>query len=70
LERLIALHDASTMRRSSLNPFQAPPVYCRRGLIEGLREIATAYILLYSTSDHGLWRLETFAAQAFDVTPD
>ena len=75
LERLVALHDASTIAAVIVEPMQGstgvivPP----RGYLERLREICTRHgiLLIFDEVITGFGRLGTpFAAQFFRVTPD
>src|SRR6195256_1662974 len=75
LERLVALHDASTIAAVIVEPMQGsagvivPPV----GYLERLRAICDKHgiLLIFDEVITGFGRLgEPFAAQAFDVTPD
>lgn len=75
LERLVALHDASTIAAVMVEPMQGstgvivPPV----GYLERLREICTRHgiLLIFDEVITGFGRLgENFAAQRFGVTPD
>lgn len=75
LERLVALHDASTIAAVIVEPVQGstgvivPP----RGYLERLREICTKYgiLLIFDEVITGLGRLgRPFAAQYFGVQPD
>ena len=75
LERLVALHDASTIAAVIVEPMQGstgvlvPPV----GYLERLREICTRHgtLLIFDEVITGFGRLGgNFAAQRFGVTPD
>lgn len=75
LERLVALHDASTIAAVIVEPMQGstgvivPPV----GYLERLREICTRHgiLLIFDEVITGFGRLgANFAAQRFGVTPD
>ena len=75
LERLVALHDASTIAAVIVEPVQGstgvlvPP----QGYLQKLREICTKHgiLLIFDEVITGFGRLgKTFAAQAFDVQPD
>ncbi|KFE71478.1 aspartate aminotransferase family protein [Hyalangium minutum] len=75
LERLIALHDASTIAAVIVEPMQGstgvivPP----KGYLERLREICTknGILLIFDEVITGFGRMGThFAAQHFGVTPD
>jgi beta-alanine--pyruvate transaminase len=75
LERLIALHDASTIAAVIVEPISGsagvilPPV----GYLKRLREIADKHgiLLIFDEVITGFGRIgKPFAAQAFDVTPD
>jgi beta-alanine--pyruvate transaminase len=75
LERLVALHDASTIAAVIVEPMQGstgvivPPV----GYLERLREICTRYgiLLIFDEVITGFGRLGApFAAQRVGVTPD
>ena len=75
LERLIALHDASTIAAVIVEPISGsagvvlPPV----GYLKRLREICDKHdiILIFDEVITGFGRIgKPFAAQAFDVTPD
>lgn len=75
LERLVALHDASTIAAVIVEPVQGstgvivPP----QGYLERLREICTKHgiLLIFDEVITGFGRLgENFAAQRFAVTPD
>jgi beta-alanine--pyruvate transaminase len=75
LERLVALHDASTIAAVIVEPVAGstgvliPP----RGYLERLREICTRHgiLLIFDEVITGFGRLGTpFAAQCFDVLPD
>jgi beta-alanine--pyruvate transaminase len=75
LERLVALHDASTIAAVIVEPMQGstgvlvPPV----GYLERLREICTRHgiLLIFDEVITGFGRLgSNFAAQRFGVTPD
>jgi beta-alanine--pyruvate transaminase len=75
LERLIALHDASTIAAVIVEPISGsagvvlPPV----GYLQRLREICdkNALLLIFDEVITGFGRIgKPFGAQAFDVTPD
>jgi beta-alanine--pyruvate transaminase len=75
LERLIGLHDASTIAAVIVEPISGsagvllPPV----GYLKRLREICDKHdiLLIFDEVITGFGRVgEPFAAQAFDVTPD
>ena len=75
LERLVALHDASTIAAVIVEPVAGstgvllPP----RGYLQRLREICTRHgiLLIFDEVITGFGRLGTpFAAQCFDVLPD
>jgi beta-alanine--pyruvate transaminase len=75
LERLVALHDASTIAAVIVEPMQGsvgvivPPV----GYLERLREICTRHgiLLIFDEVICGFGRMgEWFGAQAFGATPD
>jgi len=75
LERLVALHDASTIAAVIVEPMQGsagvvvPPV----GYLKRLREICSKHgiLLIFDEVICGFGRMGTpFAAQHFDVTPD
>jgi beta-alanine--pyruvate transaminase len=75
LERLIALHDASTIAAVIVEPISGsagvvlPPV----GYLKRLREICNKHdiLLIFDEVITGFGRVgKPFAAQAFDVTPD
>lgn len=75
LERLVALHDASTIAAVIVEPMQGstgvivPPI----GYLERLREICTRYgiLLIFDEVITGFGRLgANFAAQRLGVTPD
>ncbi len=75
LERLIALHDASTIAAVIVEPISGsagvvlPPV----GYLKRLREICDRHdiLLIFDEVITGFGRIgKPFAAQAFDVTPD
>ena len=75
LERLIALHDASSIAAVIVEPVQGstgllvPPV----GYLKRLRELCTQHgiLLIFDEVITGFGRLGTpFAAQRFEVTPD
>jgi beta-alanine--pyruvate transaminase len=75
LERLIALHDASTIAAVIVEPISGsagvvlPPV----GYLKRLREICDKHdiLLIFDEVITGFGRIgKPFAAQAFDVTPD
>jgi beta-alanine--pyruvate transaminase len=75
LERLVALHDASTIAAVIVEPVQGssavvvPPV----GYLEKLRAICTKHgiLLIFDEVITGFGRLgENFGAQRFNVTPD
>ena len=75
LERVVALHDASTIAAVIVEPMQGsvgvvvPP----QGYLQRLREICTKYgiLLIFDEVITGFGRMgEWFGAQAFGVTPD
>ncbi len=75
LERLIALHDASTIAAVIVEPISGsagvvlPPL----GYLKRLREICDSHdiLLIFDEVITGFGRIgQPFAAQAFDVTPD
>ncbi|KXV28761.1 aspartate aminotransferase family protein [Gluconobacter japonicus] len=75
LERLVALHDASTIAAVVVEPVQGstgvlvPPV----GYLQKLREICTKHgiLLVFDEVITGFGRMgENFASQRFGVTPD
>ena len=75
LERLVALHDASTIAAVIVEPMQGstgvivPPI----GYLQKLREICTKHgiLLIFDEVITGFGRLgENFGAQKLDVTPD
>ena len=75
LERLVALHDASTIAAVIVEPLQGstgvivPPI----GYLQKLREICTKHgiLLIFDEVITGFGRLgENFGAQRLDVTPD
>ena len=75
LERMVALHDASTVAAVIVEPMQGstgvlvPPV----GYLERLREICTKHgiLLIFDEVITGFGRLgDNFAAQRFNVVPD
>jgi beta-alanine--pyruvate transaminase len=75
LERLVALHDASTIAAVIVEPISGsagvvlPPV----GYLKRLREICDKHgiLLIFDEVITGFGRIgKPFAAQAFDVTPD
>jgi beta-alanine--pyruvate transaminase len=75
LERLVALHDASTIAAVIVEPMQGsvgvvvPPV----GYLQRLREICTRHgiLLIFDEVICGFGRMgDWFGAQAFGVTPD
>jgi beta-alanine--pyruvate transaminase len=75
LERLVALHDASTIAAVIVEPMQGsvgviiPP----QGYLQRLREICTKHgiLLIFDEVITGFGRMgEWFGAQAFGVTPD
>src|SRR5258706_12992026 len=75
LERLVALHDASTIAAVIVEPVQGssavvvPPV----GYLQKLRDICTKHgiLLIFDEVITGFGRLgENFGAQRFGVTPD
>jgi beta-alanine--pyruvate transaminase len=75
LERIVALHDASTIAAVIVEPMQGsagvvvPPV----GYLQKLREICTKYgiLLIFDEVITGFGRLgENFGSQKLDVTPD
>ncbi|AFW01191.1 omega amino acid--pyruvate aminotransferase [Gluconobacter oxydans] len=75
LERLVALHDASTIAAVIVEPVQGstgvlvPPI----GYLQKLREICTKHgiLLIFDEVITGFGRMgENFASQRFGVTPD
>lgn len=75
LERLVALHDASTIAAVIVEPMQgsAGVIVPPRGYLERLREICTRHgiLLIFDEVICGFGRLgENFGAQRFGVTPD
>uniref|UniRef100_A0A6P4FCX4 Beta-alanine--pyruvate aminotransferase-like n=1 Tax=Drosophila rhopaloa TaxID=1041015 RepID=A0A6P4FCX4_DRORH len=75
LERVIALHDASTIAAVMVEPIQGstgvlvPPI----GYLQRLREICTKHgiLLIFDEVITGFGRMgQNFAAQRFGVTPD
>src|SRR5580700_6521851 len=75
LERLIALHDASTIAAVIVEPMagSAGVIVPPRGYLERLREICTRHgiLLIFDEVITGFGRLGTpFASQYFGVTPD
>jgi beta-alanine--pyruvate transaminase len=75
LERIVALHDASTIAAVIVEPMQGsagvivPPI----GYLQKLREICTKHgiLLIFDEVITGFGRLgENFAAQKLSVTPD
>jgi beta-alanine--pyruvate transaminase len=75
LERIVALHDASTIAAVIIEPISGsagvilPPV----GYLKRIREICDKYdiLLIFDEVITGFGRIGTpFAAQAFEVTPD
>jgi beta-alanine--pyruvate transaminase len=75
LERLVALHDASTIAAVIVEPMQgsAGVIVPPRGYLERLREICTRHgiLLIFDEVITGFGRLGTpFASQYFNVHPD
>lgn len=75
LERLIALHDASTIAAVIVEPVQgsAGVILPPKGYLQRLREICDRHgiLLIFDEVITGFGRLGAlFAAQYFDVTPD
>ncbi|HWW21406.1 MAG TPA: aspartate aminotransferase family protein [Steroidobacteraceae bacterium] len=75
LERLVALHDASTIAALIVEPMQgsAGVIVPPRGYLERLREICTRHgiLLIFDEVITGFGRLGTpFASQYFNVAPD
>ncbi|MFO7305486.1 MAG: aspartate aminotransferase family protein [Gammaproteobacteria bacterium] len=75
LERLIALHDASTIAAVIVEPVQgsAGVILPPKGYLQRLREICDRHgiLLIFDEVITGFGRLgASFAAQYFDVTPD
>lgn len=75
LERLVALHDASTIAAVIVEPMQgsAGVIVPPRGYLERLREICTKHgiLLIFDEVITGFGRLgKPFASQYFDVQPD
>ena len=75
LERLVALHDASTIAAVIVEPLQgsAGVIVPPRGYLERLREICTRHgiLLIFDEVITGFGRLgHAFAAERFGVTPD
>ncbi|MEJ0092082.1 MAG: aspartate aminotransferase family protein [Methylocella sp.] len=75
LERLVALHDASTIAAVIVEPVQGSTglVVPPQGYLERLREICTKHgiLLIFDEVITGFGRLgETFAADRFGVVPD
>jgi beta-alanine--pyruvate transaminase len=75
LERLVAVHDASTIAAVIVEPVSGAPgvIPPPRGYLERLREICTRHgiLLILDEVITGFGRLGTpFAAQFFDVAPD
>ena len=75
LERLVALHDASTIAAVIVEPMQgsAGVIVPPRGYLERLREICTRHgiLLIFDEVITGFGRLGTpFASQYFGVSPD
>jgi beta-alanine--pyruvate transaminase len=75
LERLVALHDASTIAAVIVEPMQgsAGVIVPPKGYLKRLREICTKYgiLLIFDEVICGFGRMGApFAAQHFDVTPD
>jgi beta-alanine--pyruvate transaminase len=75
LERLVALHDASTIAAVIVEPMQgsAGVIVPPRGYLERLREICTRHgiLLIFDEVITGFGRLGTpFASQYFNVQPD
>ncbi len=75
LERIVALHDASTIAAVIVEPMQgsAGVIVPPRGYLERLREICARHgiLLIFDEVICGFGRLgENFGAQRFGVTPD
>jgi len=75
LERLVALHDASTIAAVIVEPMQgsAGVIVPPRGYLQRLREICTRHgiLLIFDEVITGFGRLgANFAAQRVEVTPD
>jgi len=75
LERIVALHDASTIAAVIVEPMQgsAGVVVPPQGYLEKLREICTKHgiLLIFDEVITGFGRMgAAFGAQAFGVTPD
>jgi beta-alanine--pyruvate transaminase len=75
LERIVALHDASTIAAVIVEPVQgsAGVILPPRGYLQRIREICANYgiLLIFDEVITGFGRLGTpFAAQYFDVQPD
>lgn len=75
LERIVALHDASTIAAVIVEPVQgsAGVILPPHGYLQRLREICTKYgiLLIFDEVITGFGRLGTpFGAQYFDVQPD
>jgi beta-alanine--pyruvate transaminase len=75
LERLVALHDASTIAAVIIEPMQgsAGVIVPPRGYLERLREICTKHgiLLIFDEVICGFGRMGTnFAAQHYGVVPD
>jgi beta-alanine--pyruvate transaminase len=75
LDRLVALHDASTIAAVIVEPMQgsAGVIVPPRGYLERLREICTRHgiLLIFDEVITGFGRLGTpFASQYFNVAPD
>ncbi len=75
LERIVALHDASTIAAVIVEPVQgsAGVILPPHGYLQKLREICTKYgiVLIFDEVITGFGRLGTpFGAQYFDVLPD
>jgi beta-alanine--pyruvate transaminase len=75
LERIVALHDASTIAAVIVEPMQgsAGVVVPPKGYLERIREICTKHgiLLIFDEVITGFCRMgDWFGAQAFGVTPD
>jgi len=75
LERIVALHDASTIAGVILEPMQgsAGVVVPPKGYLDRIREICTKHnlLLIFDEVITGFGRMgDWFGAQAFGVTPD
>ncbi|WP_284198384.1 aspartate aminotransferase family protein [Chitinimonas prasina] len=75
LERLVALHDASTIAAVIVEPMQgsAGVIVPPQGYLKRLRELCTKHgiLLIFDEVITGFGRMgQPFAAQYFDVTPD